>query len=70
MKKLKIWMAQFRANFLILTVFLVLLGFALSLKYPGTEGFDWLRAVLVMIGAVSAHISVNLFNEYSDFPCI
>lgn len=67
MRNPKIWMAQVRANFLILTVFLVLLGFALSLKYPGTEGFDWLRAVLVMIGAVSAHISVNLFNEYSDY---
>jgi 1,4-dihydroxy-2-naphthoate octaprenyltransferase len=61
-------MAQIRANFLILSVFLVVLGIALSLKYPtpGNE-FDLLRALIVMLGAVVAHISVNLFNEYSDF---
>ncbi len=29
--------------------------------------FNWFHAALIMLGAVSAHVSVNLFNEYSDF---
>lgn len=67
MEKFKVWMAQIRANFLILSVFLVLLGLALSLKYPNAEDFRWFRAALVLIGTIMAHISVNLFNEYSDY---
>jgi 1,4-dihydroxy-2-naphthoate polyprenyltransferase len=66
---MKIWLAQIRANFLILSVFLVLIGLALSVKYPSFDGetFSFLSAVLLMIGVISAHISVNLFNEYSDY---
>ena len=69
MSKFNIWMAQIRANFLILSVFLVLIGLALSIKYPhgsGTE-FKYLNAFLLILGVVLAHISVNLFNEYSDY---
>lgn len=66
---MKVWLAQIRANFLILSLFLVLIGLALSIKYPFNpeEKFNFLKAFLVLIGVVSAHISVNLFNEYSDF---
>ncbi len=65
---LKIWMAQIRANFLILSVFLVLLGTALYLKYPGENGnFILVKVLIIMVGVVAAHISVNLFNEYSDY---
>lgn len=62
-------MAQIRANFLILSVFLVLIGLALSVKYPPVSGheFNYFHAVLLVIGVVGAHISVNLFNEYSDY---
>ena len=65
----KIWMAQIRANFLILAVFLVIIGLAFSLKYPAEYGssFNLLHALLLIIGVVLSHISVNLFNEYSDF---
>ena len=63
----KIWMQQFRAPFLLLAVVLVLIGVAYGVKFPAAEGFNWLYAVLMMIGVVSAHASVNLFNEYSDF---
>jgi len=65
--KVQIWAAQFRAPFLLLAIVLVLMGLALSLRYPSLEGFNILHAVLLMIGIVSAHISVNLFNEYSDY---
>jgi len=64
----KIWMAQIRANFLILAVLLVAIGLSLSYKYqPAGTHFNILHAVLLVIGVVSAHISVNLFNEYSDY---
>jgi 1,4-dihydroxy-2-naphthoate octaprenyltransferase len=65
----KTWMAQVRAPFLILAVFLVVIGLAFSVKYPREPGwaFDWLHAVMLVIGVVLSHVSVNLFNEYSDF---
>jgi 1,4-dihydroxy-2-naphthoate octaprenyltransferase len=65
----KIWMAQIRANFLMLAVFLVVIGLAFSLKYPSQTGssFHILHAFMLIIGVVLTHISVNLFNEYSDF---
>ncbi len=63
-----IWMAQIRARFLLLAVFLVLIGLAVAYKYKaGDTAFRWLDAILLVAGVVSAHISVNLFNEYSDF---
>ncbi len=65
----KSWMAQIRAPFLILAVFLVVIGLAFSVKYPQESGtsLNWLHAVMLIIGVVLSHVSVNLFNEYSDF---
>lgn len=65
----KTWMAQIRAPFLILAVFLVVIGLAFSVKYPQESGItmNWLHAVMLIIGVVLSHVSVNLFNEYSDF---
>ena len=68
-KKLTIWLKEMRANFLILSVFLVAIGVALAFKY-GLErltGADIIHILLLVVGIVSAHISVNLFNEYSDY---
>lgn len=66
---IKTWAAQVRAPFLILAVFLVVIGLAFSVKYPPDPGtsFNWLHAVMLVIGVVLSHVSVNLFNEYSDF---
>jgi 1,4-dihydroxy-2-naphthoate octaprenyltransferase len=65
---IKIWLAQVRAPFLILAVLLVMIGLALAYKLPGGQvDFSILHAVLLVIGVTSAHTSVNLFNEYSDF---
>lgn len=61
---IKIWFQQIRGPFLILSVVLVLLG--ISTAYH--DGY--LRCVysaLLMIGVISANISVNLFNELSDY---
>ena len=65
--KIVIWLNQTRANFLVLAILLVLIGIALSFKYlPSGQTINWFDAVLVIIGTVLAHASVNLFNEYSD----
>lgn len=63
------WMAQIRANFLVLAVFLVGIGLAVTWKFlPSVNGdFNFFHAALIMTGVVLSHISVNLFNEYSDF---
>ena len=64
MRRFNIWLAQIRANFLLLPVLLVSLGASLAFK----EGrFDWILFYLTLTGVVLAHISVNLFNEYSDY---
>ncbi len=62
-------MAQVRAPFLILAVFLVVIGLAFSVKYPhaASQNFSWTHAVMLVVGVLLSHISVNLFNEYSDF---
>lgn len=54
-----------RANFLTLTLVCVLLAATASWQ----AGFStaWLSYLLVSIIALSAHISVNAFNEYFDF---
>jgi len=64
-----VWMAQIRLNFLLLAVFLVLIGLAISYKHTLSINaeFDFFHAALIMTGVILAHISVNLFNEYSDY---
>jgi 1,4-dihydroxy-2-naphthoate polyprenyltransferase len=54
-----------RPRFLILTPACVLLGLGTAM-WSGQE-VNPLHFILVLIGAVSAHISVNAFNEYFDF---
>lgn len=63
------WMAQVRANFLVLAVFLVGIGLAITWNFlpSASSDFNFLHAGLIMAGVVLAHISVNLFNEYSDY---
>jgi len=64
---MKIWLAQARANFLMLAALLVAIGLAYAAKYNPTGDFNVLHAILLVLGVVSAHVSVNLFNEHSDF---
>jgi 1,4-dihydroxy-2-naphthoate octaprenyltransferase len=61
---IKIWFQQIRGPFLILSVFLVLLGIAAAYH---DSYIHWVHGVLLIIGVVLAHISVNLFNELSDY---
>jgi 1,4-dihydroxy-2-naphthoate octaprenyltransferase len=54
-----------RPPFLILTPACVLLDFSVAI-WTGDPVRIW-QLILVLIGALSAHISVNAFNEYFDF---
>ncbi len=63
MNKVKVWAAQIRAPFLLLSVLLCLIGGAVALS----DGvFNGLHLALCMIGVTLAHVAVNLFNELSD----
>ncbi len=68
MRRLAIWMAQIRANFLLLAVLLVFTGLSTVYRFYTCEvESSLIHSVLITIGVVLAHISVNLFNEYSDY---
>ncbi|MBU0512744.1 MAG: prenyltransferase [Chloroflexi bacterium] len=54
-----------RLPFLVLTPACVLLGLGTAIYTTGQ--INWLYFVLALIGALAAHISVNVFNEYFDF---
>ncbi|HPV43295.1 MAG TPA: prenyltransferase [Spirochaetota bacterium] len=65
----KTWVLQIRSNFLLLAVFLCFIGLALAglfIKKTGVGSFSVIDAIVLVLGVVIAHASVNLFNEYSD----
>ena len=60
-----LWLGPARLPFLVLTPACIALGLACV---QWTHGHvKLLDAVLVLLGAVAAHVSVNAFNEYQDF---
>jgi len=66
--KLIVWLKQTRANFLFLAVFLNAIGIGLAYKYlPAGSHLQIMDIMLIILGTMAAHISVNLFNEYSDY---
>ena len=65
MNNWKFLLDPMRLPFLILTPACVVLGLATAIWTDGN--INWFHFVLVLVGAVSAHISVNAFNEYFDF---
>jgi 1,4-dihydroxy-2-naphthoate octaprenyltransferase len=65
MSDFKSLLGPMRLSFIILTPICVLLG--ISTAYLETDNINWLFSILIIVGAVSAHISVNAFNEYFDF---
>ena len=65
MNNLKHLLGPMRIPFLVLTPACVLLGLATAVWTSGQVSI--LYFILTFIGATSAHISVNAFNEYFDF---
>lgn len=62
--RVRLWLLQIRGPFLILSVMLVLIGIAAA-HAAGNHHF--IHSSLLLLGVVLAHVSVNLFNELSDF---
>lgn len=54
-----------RVPFLALAIVCVLLGLGTAVRSAGSVSA--LHVLLALMGAISAHISVNTFNEYFDF---
>ena len=65
MIKFRFLLDPMRLPFLILTPACVVLGLATAVWTAGQ--INWFHFFLVLIGALTAHISVNTFNEYFDF---
>ena len=64
-EKINAVVKSMRPPFLILTPVCIFLGIAVALQLHGSVNAD--LAILVVIGALAAHISVNTFNEYFDY---
>ncbi len=58
-------LASARLPFLLLPLVLVLLGVASA--FTVTHAIDWEKLAVILLTAVSAHVSVNTLNEYFDF---
>jgi 1,4-dihydroxy-2-naphthoate octaprenyltransferase len=65
MKWIKLIMGPMRLPFIILTPPCVLLGIGTAIYSIGYLNKIYL--ILIFIGGIAAHISVNTFNEYFDF---
>jgi len=61
----KVWVAETRPQFLLLTPVCVFAGIAASI-YDGNP-FKGLYFALAFIGALCAHITVNVLNDYFDY---
>lgn len=65
MRKLPVWTGPMRLPFLPLTPVCIFLGLAAA-KVTARQ-IDWRLFALALTGALAAHLSINLFNEYHDF---
>ncbi|MEA2009008.1 MAG: prenyltransferase [Chloroflexota bacterium] len=65
MKSFKSLLGPMRVPFLFLTPACVAVG--VGTAYWQTGKLSWLNVIIVLIGALAAHISTNVFNEYFDF---
>jgi 1,4-dihydroxy-2-naphthoate octaprenyltransferase len=65
MNTLKFLLGPMRAPFLLLPPACVAVG--VGTAYMQTRAVNWLNVLLILVGALAAHICVNVFNEYFDF---
>jgi len=65
MATVKIWLRQIRAPFLVVTLVSVFLGASVAV-YQG-HPINALYLGLAFLGALLAHVSVNVLNEYFDY---
>lgn len=65
MPAVKKWMMQIRAPFLVVTPISVLVG--VSIVVHEGLGINIVYLILASVGALLAHIAVNVLNEYEDY---
>lgn len=64
---IKKWFSAARLSFLSTTLGALLVGMSVAFYSEQTQAFDnWLYIVLACLGAILAHASTNLFNDYYD----
>ena len=63
--RIKVWFIETRPHFLILTLPCVFTGLSVAI-YEGYS-VNYSNLFLTLVGALLAHMSVNLFNDYHDF---
>ena len=63
--KLKVWFAETRPQFLLLSVVLAFLGSAIAWHYDNVFHLGY--ALLAFFGLLLCHISVNVLNDYFDY---
>lgn len=64
---MKIWFGETRPAFLLLVPACVIVGTATAIYSSPDNSVHVLKLVLAFIGALLAHIAVNVLNEYSDY---
>ena len=67
MATVKIWLMQIRLPFLLLTPISVLVGVSVVVYDYGYSSINGLYLALAFVGALLAHIAVNVLNEYFDY---
>lgn len=67
MVNLKAWFGETRPAFLLLVPACFILGIAMAVYASPDNSVHVFNLVLALIGALLAHISVNVLNEYSDY---
>ena len=65
MAKVKTWLMEIRAPFLLVTLVSVLVG--VSVVVHESHPINALYLALAFVGALLSHIAVNVFNEYFDY---
>ncbi len=67
MATVRAWFLETRPSFLLLVPVCVLVGIATAVYDSPTHSLNGLHFGLALLGALLAHISVNVLNEYSDY---
>ena len=65
MARVKTWLMEIRAPFLLVTLISVLVG--VSVVVHEAHPINALYLALAFVGALLSHIAVNVFNEYFDY---
>ncbi len=65
MEKIQLYFRETRPQFLVLTLVCVIVGAAAA--YWRADSINVFYLVIILIGALSAHASVNILNDYLDY---